>query len=223
MYELSEIEVRVLGCLIEKSITTPDYYPITLNALTTACNQKSNRFPVMDLEDKVVLRALDELRHKKFASMIHQANSRVPKYQHHFEDVLNLSDAEVAILCELMIRGPQTPGELRQRASRMHSFDSLAEVGNILEHLCERNEGLLVKQLPRQAGRKESRYCQLLAGEPDIDEMEAAAGAAVAEPVRVSLEAENKRMEALELEVEKLKQEMAALQKAFSDFREMFE
>ncbi|MGE5892483.1 MAG: YceH family protein, partial [bacterium] len=160
---LTDVEVRVLGCLIEKAITTPDYYPLTLNALTNACNQKSNRNPVVSYEETTVVRGLDGLRDKGLANMVYKADSRAPKYQHFFVEKLELSPGDVAVLCELMIRGPQTPGELRAHTERMHDFGGLEEIEGALRGLMEREHPLVVR-LPRQPGRKEQRYAHLLSG-----------------------------------------------------------
>ena len=154
---LTPEELRVLGCLIEKGITTPDYYPMTLNALTAACNQKSNRAPVVQYNEKTVVRTLDSLRDKELVRVVSGHDARVPKYYHRFNDVRGFTGPEVAVLCELMLRGPQTPGELRSRGSRMHPFENRAEVEAVLESLMNREAGAAVVRLPRQAGFKESR------------------------------------------------------------------
>ena len=138
---LTPEELRILGALIEKGITTPDYYPMTLNALTAACNQKSNRDPVLEYGEKTVVRALDSLRDKGLIRVVSGHDMRVPKYYHRFTEVRELSAPEAAVLCELMLRGPQTPGELRTRGSRMHPFESLGEVESVLESLMERQAG----------------------------------------------------------------------------------
>ena len=165
---LNENEIRVLGCLIEKEMTTPDYYPLTLNALTNACNQKSNRDPVVDLEETDVVRALDALRMKGLAMQAHGEGSRVPKYRHSLAEKLFLEPEELAILCELFLRGPQTVGELRGRAGRMHDFEDLAQVEAVLQELMERQPPMAAK-LPRQPGRKEHRYAHLLGGRAGDD------------------------------------------------------
>src|SRR5688572_27120810 len=161
---LSAAEVRVLGSLIEKQITTPDYYPLTLNALTNACNQLTNRDPVVSFDETVVVRALDALREKRLATMFTGQESRVAKYKHTLTDALLLTPAEVALLCVLMLRGPQTIGELRTRSERLFSFDTLPEVEETLNALASRQPQALVTKLPRQPGTKESRYAQLLSG-----------------------------------------------------------
>jgi uncharacterized protein len=161
---LDAAEVRVLGALIEKQITTPDYYPLTLNALTNACNQLTNRDPVVAYTDQTVVRAIDGLRDKRLATLFTGAESRVAKYKHTLTDVLLLTPGEVALLCVLMLRGPQTLGELRTRSERLFTFDTMAEVEEALNVLASRQPQPLVAKLPRQPGTKESRYAQLLSG-----------------------------------------------------------
>jgi uncharacterized protein YceH (UPF0502 family) len=220
MIQLSEIEVRVLGALIEKQLSTPEYYPLTLNSLVTACNQKNNRDPVVEFDDKVVLRAVDRLRELKLAQMIHQATSRVPKYAHQIEAVFPLSQPELVLMCELLLRGPQTVGELRGHCRRLHEFASLEEVETLVQGLTARNEGQFVMQLPLQAGRKEPRFAQLLAGPPPA---EAVVAAAPVERVRIDLQAENERLAKLEAEVTALRQELDALRAEFATFRGQFQ
>src|SRR5207247_3482899 len=161
---LSEIEARVLGALIEKDITTPDYYPLSLNALVNACNQKNNRDPVMSLNGDAVREALHTLQEKRLAGPTSSADSRVTKYEHRLQEAFNFNRGETAILCVLLLRGPQTPGELRGRTERMHQFDDLGAVQSSLQHLMKR-EPALVKVLPRQPGTKESRYADLLSAQ----------------------------------------------------------
>ena len=159
---LNDYEVRLLGCLIEKEMATPDYYPLTLNALLNACNQKSNRNPVVSFAEELVLSALNGLKERR---MIRQSNiSRVAKYEHIFADDLKLVAREKAVICILMLRGPQTAGEIRSRTERLYAFRDLDEVQETLSALEDTN---LVKKLPRQPGLKESRYTHLLSGEPD--------------------------------------------------------
>lgn len=162
---LHPAEVRVLGSLLEKEITTPEYYPLSLNALVNACNQKSNRDPVVEFDSETVGQALEALRDKGLLLAITGAGSRVPKYGHRISEKLNLGRRELAILCELMLRGPQTLGELRTRSERMHRFDDLAEVEAVLDRLPE-----LVVKLPRRPGEKEVRYAHLLSGTPAVSE-----------------------------------------------------
>src|SRR6202034_2665889 len=158
-FSLDADEVRVLGSLLEKEITTPEYYPLSLNALLNACNQKSNRDPVVHFDEDTVERALYTLRDKGLTVNITGAGSRVPKFGHRLSEKLNLGRRELAVLCELMVRGPQTLGELRTRAERMHPFDDLAEVESVLDRMPE-----LVTKLPRRPGEKEARYAHLLSG-----------------------------------------------------------
>jgi len=215
---LNDIEVRVLGCLVEKEMTTPEYYPLSLNALTNACNQKSNRDPVMDIGETEVVRALDGLRFKGLA-MQAADGGRVPKYRHALAAKLFLEPPELAILSELLLRGPQTVGELRGRAERMHPFPSLEDVDAILKELQEREAPMVVK-LPRQPGRKEHRFMHLLAGEPQLpDETEGAAP----EAARIQVMAENERIARLEEEVASLRREMTALRQELEEFRTQFE
>ncbi|AAR33567.1 YceH family protein [Geobacter sulfurreducens] len=215
---LNDVEVRVLGCLIEKELATPEYYPLTLNSLTTACNQKSNRDPVMALEESEVVRALDGLKMKHVA--IQAADSgRVPRYRHILSERLRFSPAELAILAELLLRGPQTLGELRTRAERMHPFADLAAVEQVLGELAERTPPLVMR-LPRQPGRKESRFAHLLAGEPDLSAEERTAPP---EGARLQVMAENERIAALELEVATLRAEVGELRQVMEEFRSQFE
>jgi len=168
---LNEYEARVVGSLIEKQMTTPDYYPLTLNALTHACNQKNNRDPVVAYDEPTVQRALDSLREKKLAYVFTGSESRVPKYGHLFPKSYDLSPPEVAALCVLLLRGPQTVGEIRGRTGNLHQFESLAEVEVTLQGLMTREAGPLVARLPPPAGAKEPRYAHLLSGEVLLEEL----------------------------------------------------
>src|SRR5438105_4312366 len=170
---LNETEVRILGALIEKQITTPEYYPLTLNALTAACNQKNNRNPVMSLTEAEVERALDSLRDKNLAYVFHGSTSRVPKFKHVAPENLQLNPAELAVMCVLMLSGPQTVGEIRTRGYRLYEFSGLEEVEETLRGLMARDAEPFVMKLPRQAGQKEARFAQLLSGEPNIEAGEA--------------------------------------------------
>src|SRR5437588_5276409 len=170
---LNETEVRILGALIEKQITTPEYYPLTLNALTAACNQKNNRNPVMSLTEAEVENALDSLREKNLAYVFHGSTSRVPKFKHVAPEVLQLNPAELAVMCVLMLSGAQTVGEIRTRGSRLYDFSGLEEVEHTLHSLGARESDPLVIKLPRQAGQKEVRYAHLLSGEVDVEELAA--------------------------------------------------
>jgi len=206
----------VLGCLVEKEITTPEYYPLSLNALVHACNQKSNRDPLMNLDEAAVrnsLRALGEQALARSAG----GDSRVAKYEHRLSEVFNFTRPETAILCELLLRGPQTPGELRSRAERMHPFEDLSVVQSTLKHLMER-EPPLVKLLPRQPGNKEARYMHLLSGDVEVRETLPVKQVAVS-----SSAVENARMTELESEVAALQKEIADLKAQFAEFRKQFE
>jgi len=209
---LTATEVRVLGCLIEKEMTTPDVYPLSLNGLTNACNQKSNREPVLDLEETDVVKALDKLRFRGLALQASGEGSRVPKYRHALAEKLFLVPEQLAILCELFVRGPQTLGELRTRCERMRPFPDLEAVEAVLSELMEL-ESPLVTRLPRQPGRKEQRYAHLLAGVPEIVETESAPPP---EAARIRVDAENERIRQLE-------EDVAALKAAFEAFRKQFE
>ncbi|MGA9055464.1 MAG: YceH family protein [Terriglobia bacterium] len=216
MTKLHEIEVRVLGSLAEKEITTPDYYPLSLNALINACNQKSNRDPVMALDERVVTQALDSLNEKSLAGQVTSADSRVPKYAHRLQEVFNFDRREMAVLCVLLLRGPQTPGELRGRAERMYQFDDLEVVESALRHLMER-EPPLVKKLARQPGTKESRYAHLLAGD-----VEGWIAPAEAHAVAATGDQDEQRITRLETEVQSLRTEIADLRQQLEDFRKQF-
>jgi uncharacterized protein len=213
--ELDSLEARVIGCLIEKQVTTPDQYPLSLNALVSACNQRSNRDPVLSLDEPTVQRTLDALSRKHLLLERSGFGSRVPKYQHLFCNTeygtLRFSSQELAVVCELLLRGPQTPGELRSRASRMASFGDVSEMEAVLRALQERESGPLVARLPREPGRRESRYRHLFGGEPipeAVPEEEAAQGASSA-PESGALESRVARLEAalgvLRAELEELK------------------
>ena len=217
-YNLSATEVRVLGCLIEKELATPEYYPLTLNSLTMACNQKSNRAPLMNLAEADVVRTLDALKMKHLV-ILSAETSRVAKYRHILAERLKLEPAELAILCELLVRGPQTVGELRTRAERMTALPDLAAVERALEELGDREEPLVVK-LPRQPGRKECRYAHLFAGPPAQDPEELNAPP---ETTRIQVMAENERLAALENDVAQLKTEVAELRGMMAEFKAQFE
>jgi hypothetical protein len=214
---LTENEARVLGSMVEKDITTPDYYPLSLNALVNACNQKSNRDPVMSLNEEAVRQAVHSLNEKGLAGTASTADSRVPKYEHRMQEAFNFTRRETAVLCVLMLRGPQTPGELRGRTERMHRFEDLTDVQSTLQKLMTREEPL-VKVLPRQPGTKEARYAHLLCGEkPEWDAPPA--------PVETRAEssADSERIARLEEEVANLHREIADLKQEFAGFRRQFE
>jgi len=211
---LSDIEVRVLGSLVEKQITTPEYYPLTLNALTAACNQKNNRNPVTAYAEDQVSQALESLREKNLAYVFYGSTSRVPKYKHVMPEVMHLSQPEVALMCVMMLRGPQTPGELRSNASRFHEFRSLEEIEQTLNGLMSQDGEPLVARLPRQAGQKEIRFVQLLSGEVAIDESPESIL-----PRRAAAD----RVAKLEEEVASLKSHVQDLQQQFDTFKKQFE
>ena len=211
--QLNEIEVRVLGALVEKSVTTPDNYPLSLNALVNACNQKSNRYPVMELDSATVGQALASLREKALTRIVMGGDSRVPKYQHYFEESYHLTQAEAAILCELMLRGPQTVGELRGHVERFNVSLSLPEAEGVMHGLLTRPEPL-VMQLPRAAGRRDVRFAHLLAGEPSVEEE--------AEPAAPRLP-RDERLANLEEEVASLRGELDELREEFAVFKRQFE
>jgi hypothetical protein len=217
MTKLDEIEVRVLGALLEKDITTPDYYPLSLNALINACNQKSNRDPVVALDESAVREALDRLNGRNLAGQATSADSRVPKFAHRLQEVFNFDRREMAVLCVLLLRGPQTLGELRGRTERMYKFDDLSVVESALHHLMEREPPLVVK-LPRQPGTKESRYAHLLAGE-----MEAWSASAETQPIPTTGIEDERRIARLETELESLRKEVADLRQQLEDFRKQFD
>lgn len=206
--ELTPIEARIIGCLIEKEVTTPDYYPLSLNSLTTACNQKSNREPVMALSDTDVQDGIDGLVARRLVSDESSFNSRTKKYQHRFCNTefgdLKLSAQEKAIVCCMFLRGAQTPGELRTRTNRLAEFTDVREVEAVLDKMASRESGALVIKLPREAGKRESRYQHLFSGDVDIE----ALTAALAVPQSAS---GNARIDSLEQEVQSLRQELSEL------------
>jgi uncharacterized protein YceH (UPF0502 family) len=211
---LTEIETRVLGSLIEKQVTTPEYYPLTLNALTLACNQKNNRHPVTSYTENQVSAALESLREKNLTYVFYGSTSRVPKYKHVMPEVMHLKAAEMALMCALMLRGAQTLGELRGNASRLHEFSSLEEVEQTLNGLISRDDEALVARLPRQPGQKEGRFAHLLSGEIDVEALAASETERSPAPRRSS--AVEGKVDALAAEVEKLKEQ-------FEQFRKQFE
>lgn len=210
---LTEVEARIIGSLIEKQLTTPEYYPLTLNALTAACNQKTNRDPVVFYDEDTVTRALDHLREKNLAYVFLGSTSRVPKYKHIFQDYFKLEPSEVAVLCVMMLRGPQTIGELRERTSRLYDFRDLNDVNETLDELLRRDEPLIVK-LERQPGQKEARFAHLLCGEVIQTQTFPASG---------SRQADNERIIKLETELETLKTEFETLRQEFESFKKQFE
>ena len=212
---LTESEARVLGALIEKDITTPEYYPLSLNALVNACNQKSNRDPVMQLDENTVRDAIEGLQQNRLAGPAGGADSRVTKYEHRTQEVFNFTRAETAVLCVLLLRGPQTPGELRGRTERMHHFETLDDVQSALQKLMQRQPPL-VKVLPRQPGTKESRYAHLLSGDVTTPDMPQPA-------VSTIHHGDNDRITRLEDEVSGLRKEVAELKQQLEGFRKQFD
>ena len=212
--QLSEIECRIVGALIEKQLTTPEYYPLTLNALVAACNQKTNREPVVNYDEKTVLASLDDLRDKNIVYVFYGSTSRVPKYKHILPDVYELEPSETAVMCVLMLRGPQTIGELRERTGRLYDFRDLNDVNETLENLMKREEPLITR-LERAPGQKEARYAHLLCGEVT----------SYTPPERPSRggAANDERVEKLEQELESLRSELGAFRQEFEDFKKQFE
>jgi uncharacterized protein YceH (UPF0502 family) len=222
-FVLDAVETRVLGALLEKEITTPEYYPMSLNALVNACNQKSNRDPVVSYDDGTVEDAISTLKTKGLTLTITGAGSRVAKYAHRLSEKLNLGRRETAILCELMVRGPQTVGELKNRADRMHGFDDLHEVESVLERMAE-----LVTKLPRRPGEKEQRYAQVLSGDPQtaaalehsaLEHSRTEQSAVEISPAHSRAD----RLAAMEGETARLREELEDLKQQFADFRRQFE
>ena len=220
---LTSIETRVLGSLIEKDITTPDYYPLSLNALVNACNQKNNRDPVMTLDEQAVRNALATLQEKRLDGPASGADSRVPKYEHRLQEVFNFDRREIAIICVLLLRGPQTPGELRSRTDRMYHFETLDDVISTLDRLAQRDPAL-VAILPRQPGTKESRYTHLFSGEPHLSDAAGTADVARApSPANAGSNAAPDRLATLEEEVSRLRHELSDVQQQLATFRKQFE
>jgi uncharacterized protein YceH (UPF0502 family) len=225
---LNDVECRVLGSLVEKEITTPEYYPLSLNALLNACNQKSNRDPVMNLDEAAVRQALHSLDGQSLVRSVSASDSRVTKYEHRLQEAFNFYRHEIAILCVLLLRGPQTPGELRTRAERMHPFDDLNAVQSSLQHLMKR-EPSLVKVLPRQPGTKESRYAHLLSGDVEFsggsaspDSVESFAAKPVVETSAAAISADGQRIAHLEKELAALRTEVSDFHKEISDLKQQF-
>lgn len=227
---LNPVEIRVLGALIEKQLSTPEYYPLSLNALINACNQLSNREPVVSYDEETVLKALDTLRKKGLVRVISGPDMRVPKYAQAVEDFFSLAIQEIAVLCVLMLRGAQTIGEIRGRSGRLYEFADLSEVELTIQGLVDRNPQALVIKLARQPGTKESRYSHLLGG---MVEVEQKINEKINEKVNEKLfditqaekinSNENERISKLEKEVEELKEQILKLSQEFSDFKKQFE
>jgi uncharacterized protein len=213
--ELSPIEIRVLGALLEKERTTPEYYPLSLNGLVVACNQTTNRDPIVSYDDRTAEQGLDRLREKKLAMLVHTAGARVPKYRHTLLDIYNLEPREVALLCVLMLRGPQTSGELRSRSERMCGSLTLPETEKCLEDLSQ-GEDPLVRVIPARSGQKEKRYVHLLSGEPDLE-----TSTTTPRPDAGAVPHKS-RIETLEAELNTLKTEFYALREDLAAFKKLF-
>jgi uncharacterized protein len=218
---LTGIEARVLGALVEKEITTPEYYPLSLNALVNACNQKSNREPVMNLSEEDVTQAMRRLSELELAGAANATDSRVRKYEHRLQEAFNFTRPETALLCVLLLRGAQTPGELRGRTERLHRFDELSDVQAGLQKLMSR-EPALARVLARAPGTKESRYVELMSGEADAAGAEVARDAGEDRVVERVVTA-GERIPRLENEVAELREEVAELRREFARFRKQFE
>ncbi|MCI0665349.1 MAG: YceH family protein [Acidobacteria bacterium] len=211
---LNEFELRVVGSLIEKQIATPAYYPMTLNALTNACNQKNHRDPVVSYDEATVERAIDGLRAKNMAYVFHGSEARVPKYAQQFSKYFELNPSEVAVLCVLILRGPQTPGELRSRTAHLQHFEQLSEIENTLQSLMSRDQPLIAR-LARQTGARESRYAHLIGGEIDVEEH--------SEITPNQKQPERDRIGKLEEELSLMRQELEQLKGQFQEFKKQFE
>jgi uncharacterized protein len=217
---LNDVEIRVLGSLVEKEITTPEYYPLTLHSLTVACNQRNNRNPVTSYDENTVARALESLREKNLSYVFHGSSSRVPKYKHVMTEVMHLDPKELAIIGALMLRGPQTVGELRGNASRFYEFPGLEEVEATLNALISKEPEPMVVRLTRQPGQKDVRYVHLLSGPPSPELlMEVETHSRTSQPRR----SESDKVEKLEQEFEGLKEEFRLLQQQFEEFKKQFE
>lgn len=214
---LNDIETRVLGSLVEKQVTTPEYYPLTLNSLTLACNQKNNRNPVTSYNEDQVAQALETLREKNLTYVFYGSTSRVPKYKHVMPEIMHLSSPEIALMCVLMLRGPQTPGELRGNAARLFEFSTLEEIEETLGALISRDEPLVVR-LPRQPGQKEVRFAHLLSGAIDVEALLESERSAPT-PRRSSSD----QIERLEQKVDALTAEVDKLRLQFEEFRKQFD
>src|SRR5262245_5914412 len=207
-----------MGAIVEKQIATPDYYPLTLNAVTNACNQKNHRDPVVSYDEQTVSRALDSLREKKIAYTFHGSEARAVKYGHLFPKAFELDEGEVALMCVLILRGPQTPGELRSRTQHLHVFESLPEVESLLQGLASRAEPLIVR-LPRQPGSREARFAHLLGGEISLEQIGPAPQETAARPAK----AENDRIARLEEQVAALQNELSELKMQLAEFKKQFD
>lgn len=215
----NDVEIRVLGSLVEKEITTPEYYPLTLHSLTVACNQRNNRNPVTAYDENTVARALESLREKNLSYVFHGSSSRVPKYKHVMTEVMHLNPAEMAVMGALMLRGPQTMGEVRGNASRFFEFSDLEEVETTLTALISKEPEPMAVRLPRQPGQKDARFVHLLSGPPSPELLVEIEHSKTTSPRR----AESDRVDRLEQEFEELKEEFRTLQQQFEEFKKQFE
>ena len=214
---LNETEARVIGSLVEKQLTTPEYYPLTLNALVNACNQKSNRDPIVAYDESTVTTTIERLRDRNLVYVFYGSTSRVPKYKHMLPSVYELEPPEVAVICVMLLRGPQTIGELKIRTERLFGFEGLGQIQETLDNL-SRREDPIVLRLERQPGQKEARYAHLLSGPIDVE-----AYAAAAAVPRSHSGADSGRIEKLEQEVERLNAELTSFRETFDEFRKQFE
>jgi uncharacterized protein len=219
---LSVLDVRVLGSLVEKEATTPDNYPLTLNALTAACNQTTNREPVLHVDEAAVLKSIEALTERNLVRAVHRSDSRARRYRHLMTETLKLHQEEIAVMCVLMLRGAQTVGEIRTRSVRLFEFADLARVDITLQSLMTLSEPLVV-QLPRRPGQKEVRYAHLLSGEPQLDDDAPVAGAGAAAAPREADEPRPSRLEAVEKDVEDLRAQVTELRALLDEFRRQFE
>lgn len=216
---LNETEARVVGALVEKQLTTPEYYPLTLNALVNACNQKNNREPVVSYDERTVTETLERLRDRNIVYVFYGSTSRVPKYKHMLPSIYELEPPEVAVICVMLLRGPQTLGELRTRTERLHAFNGLGEIQETLDGLMRREDPLVMK-FERLAGQKEARFGHLLSGPVDV---EAFAAAQAASHSRSGSSVSSERFEAIENELKAMKAEIETLKETFETFRKQFE
>lgn len=214
---INETEARVLGSLVEKQLTTPEYYPLTLNALVAACNQKSNRDPVVSFDEATVTTTLERLRDRNLVYVFYGSTSRVPKYKHMLPSIYELEPSEVAVICVMLLRGAQTLGELRTRTERLYEFEGLGQLQETLDSLIRREDPLVVK-LDRMPGQKEARFAHLLSGPIDVEAYSVAAAAQ-----RTHGGADAGRIEELEQEVERLSADLASFRETFDEFRKKFE
>ncbi len=205
-------ETRIIGSLIEKEFTTPEYYPLTINSLKNACNQKSSRNPVVNFDENLIEKVMNNLRDKSLATLVESRESRVPKFRQNFSNSLKLLQQETAVLCVLMLRGPQTPGEIKSRSNRIFEFENLNQLDETLSKLIERDEPLLLK-LPKMPGTKESRYMHLLNGEPDLE---------FYQPEDENLSENAGKISELTEEIENLKTELQQLRTEFEQFKNQF-